>query len=385
MGDVESSAITVKVVGDIRRLPAQQWNACAGTANPFVQHEFLAALEESGSAAGDTGWAPYHLVAEDAQGISACAPMYVKSHSQGEFVFDHGWAQAFERAGGQYYPKLLIAVPFTPATGPRLLVRPDLARDAMEDVLISGAIEVAQKHNLSSVNVNFPTEPEWQRLGAAGFLQRTGEQFHWQNDGYESFEGFLNALSSRKRKAIKRERSGAIENGIEIECLSGSDLREEHWDAFFDFYMDTGERKWGRPYLTRPFYSLVGETMGDRVLLVMAKRDGRYIAGALNFVGEDTLYGRYWGCLEDHPFLHFEVCYYQAIEYAIQHRLGRVEAGAQGQHKLSRGYLPIHTYSAHWIANPSFRRAVDNYLDQERAAVDEEIAALDAYSPFKKI
>ncbi len=385
MGDVESSAVTVKVVGDIRRLPAQQWNACAGTANPFVQHEFLAALEESGSAASDTGWAPYHLVAEDAQGISACAPMYVKSHSQGEFVFDHGWAQAFERAGGQYYPKLLIAVPFTPATGPRLLVRPDLARDAMEDVLISGAIEVAQKHNLSSVNVNFPTEPEWQRLGAAGFLQRTGEQFHWQNDGYESFEGFLNALSSRKRKAIKRERSGAIENGIEIECLSGSDLREEHWDAFFDFYMDTGERKWGRPYLTRPFYSLVGETMGDRVLLVMAKRDGRYIAGALNFVGEDTLYGRYWGCLEDHPFLHFEVCYYQAIEYAIQHQLGRVEAGAQGQHKLSRGYLPIHTYSAHWIANPSFRRAVDNYLNQERAAVDEEIAALDAYSPFKKI
>jgi predicted N-acyltransferase len=384
MGDVEPQEVTIKVVGDIRRLPADQWNACAGSNNPFVQHAFLAALEESGSATGETGWAPYHLVVEDETGIAACAPMYVKGHSQGEYVFDHGWAQAFERAGGQYYPKLLIAVPFTPATGPRLLVRSGANRDNMEHALITGAIEVARKHDISSVNVNFPTEGDWQRLGDAGFLQRTGEQFHWQNDGYESFDDFLAALSSRKRKAIRKERRGAIENDIEIECLSGNDLREEHWDAFFGFYMDTGARKWGRPYLTRPFFSLVSEALGDRTLLVLAKRHGEYIAGALNFIGGDTLFGRYWGCQEDHAFLHFELCYYQAIDYAIAQGLARVEAGAQGQHKLSRGYLPIHTYSAHWIADPGFRRAVDHYLSQERAAVDEEIAALDSYSPFKR-
>jgi predicted N-acyltransferase len=254
----------------------------------------------------------------------------------------------------------------------------------MEHALITGAIEVARKHDISSVNVNFPTEGDWQRLGDAGFLQRTGEQFHWQNDGYESFDDFLAALSSRKRKAIRKERRGAIENDIEIECLSGNDLREEHWDAFFGFYMDTGARKWGRPYLTRPFFSLVSEALGDRTLLVLAKRHGEYIAGALNFIGGDTLFGRYWGCQEDHAFLHFELCYYQAIDYAIAQGLARVEAGAQGQHKLSRGYLPIHTYSAHWIADPGFRRAVDHYLSQERAAVDEEIAALDSYSPFKR-
>ena len=384
MGDTETPETTIKVVGDIRRLPATQWNRCAGDGNPFVQHAFLAALEESGSATGETGWAPYHLVIEDGAGIAACAPMYVKSHSQGEFVFDHGWAQAFERAGGRYYPKLLIAIPFTPATGPRLLVRDGLDRAPLEDTLIAGAIEVAKQHNLSSVNVNFPTKREWERLGAADFLQRTGEQFHWTNDGYGNFDDFLGALSSRKRKAIKKERRGAVENDIEIEWLTGADLREEHWDAFFDFYTDTGERKWGRPYLTRAFYSLVSDTMGASVLLVLAKRHGRYIAGALNFIGADTLYGRYWGCLEDHPFLHFELCYYQAIDYAIAHGLVRVEAGAQGQHKLSRGYLPIHTYSAHWIADDGFRRAVDHYLDQERAAVDQDIAALDAFSPFKR-
>lgn len=384
MGDVEPHEVTIKVVGDIRRLPADQWNACAGDNNPFVQHAFLAALEESGSATAETGWAPYHLVVEDETGIAACAPMYVKGHSQGEYVFDHGWAQAFERAGGQYYPKLLIAVPFTPATGPRLLVRGDADRANMEHALITGAIEVARKHDISSVNVNFPTEGEWQRLGEADFLQRTGEQFHWQNDNYQTFDAFLAALSSRKRKAIKKERRGAVDSDIEIEHLSGDDLREEHWDAFFGFYMDTGARKWGQPYLTRPFFSLISDTMGDRTLLIMAKRDGQYIAGALNFIGGDTLYGRYWGCLEDHAFLHFEICYYQAIDYAIAHGLARVEAGAQGQHKLSRGYLPIHTYSAHWIADQGFRRAVDHYLSQERAAVDEEIAALDSYSPFKR-
>lgn len=385
MGDVEPGSVTIKVVGGIGRVAADSWDACAGTSNPFVSHAFLASLEASGSATSDTGWAPYHLVVEDDdQRVMACAPMYVKSHSQGEYIFDHGWAQAFERAGGRYYPKLLVAVPFTPATGPRLLVRPDANTANMETALISGAIEVARKHNLSSVNINFLEEDVWQRLEQSGFLLRTGEQFHWINEGYETFDDFLEALSSRKRKAIRRERRGAVENDITIECISGDDLRESHWDAFYEFYMDTGSRKWGRPYLTREFFSLATEVMSDRILLVLAKRDGRYVAGALNFIGSDTLFGRYWGCLEDHPFLHFEVCYYQAIDFAIQNGLSRVEAGAQGPHKLSRGYLPIRTYSAHWIANPGFRRAVENYLQQERRAVDEEIEALDDYSPFKK-
>lgn len=384
MGEAEPVPVTVRVVGDIRRIPADEWNACAGPNNPFVAHEFLSALEESGSASGDTGWAPFHLVVESSEGVTACAPMYVKGHSQGEYIFDHGWAQAYERAGGRYYPKLLIAVPFTPATGPRLLVRGDADVREMEAALVSGAIEVARKHDLSSVNINFVEEDVWHRLGQAGFLLRTGEQFHWINDGYRTFDDFLAALSSRKRKAIRKERSGALEDDITVEWLSGSDLQESHWDAFFEFYMDTGSRKWGQPYLTRPFFSLVSKTMGGRILLIMAKRQGRYVAGALNFVGNETLYGRYWGCIEDHAFLHFELCYYQAIDFAIRNGLRRVEAGAQGPHKLSRGYLPVHTYSAHWIADPGFRRAVDNYLQQERAAVDEEIHTLDTYSPFKK-
>jgi predicted N-acyltransferase len=384
MGEAEPVPVTVRVVGDIRRIPADEWNACAGPNNPFVAHEFLSALEESGSANGETGWAPFHLVVESSEGVTACAPMYVKGHSQGEYIFDHGWAQAYERAGGRYYPKLLIAVPFTPATGPRLLVRSDADVREMEAALVSGAIEVARKHDLSSVNINFVEEDVWHRLGQAGFLLRTGEQFHWINDGYRTFDDFLAALSSRKRKAIRKERSGALEDDITVEWLSGRDLQESHWDAFFEFYIDTGSRKWGQPYLTRPFFSQVSKTMGDRILLIMAKRQGRYVAGALNFVGSETLYGRYWGCIEDHAFLHFELCYYQAIDFAIKNGLRRVEAGAQGPHKLSRGYLPVHTYSAHWIADPGFRRAVDHYLQQERAAVDEEIDTLDTYSPFKK-
>jgi predicted N-acyltransferase len=384
MGEAEPVPVTVRVVGDIRRIPADEWNACAGPNNPFVAHEFLSAREESGSANGETGWAPFHLVVESSEGVTACAPMYVKGHSQGEYIFDHGWAQAYERAGGRYYPKLLIAVPFTPATGPRLLVRSDADVREMEAALVSGAIEVARKHDLSSVNINFVEEDVWHRLGQAGFLLRTGEQFHWINDGYRTFDDFLAALSSRKRKAIRKERSGALEDDITVEWLSGRDLQESHWDAFFEFYIDTGSRKWGQPYLTRPFFSQVSKTMGDRILLIMAKRQGRYVAGALNFVGSETLYGRYWGCIEDHAFLHFELCYYQAIDFAIKNGLRRVEAGAQGPHKLSRGYLPVHTYSAHWIADPGFRRAVDHYLQQERAAVDEEIDTLDTYSPFKK-
>ncbi len=384
MDDVEPDSVTITVVGDIRRIDAADWNGCAGNNNPFVRHEFLSALEASGSATGETGWAPYHMTVRDDRGLAACAPMYVKGHSQGEYIFDHGWAQAFERAGGRYYPKLLIAVPFTPATGPRLLTRPDTDRQAMERALVSGAIEVARKHDLSSVNVNFVEEDVWRRLGDAGFLLRTGEQFHWLNDAYGTFDDFLAALSSRKRKAIKKERRGAVEHDIEVEWVSGDDLLETHWDAFFDFYIDTGSRKWGRPYLTRAFFSEVSETMGENILLILAKRDGRYVAGALNFIGTDTLFGRYWGCIEDHAFLHFEICYYQAIDFAIKNGLRRVEAGAQGPHKLSRGYLPVHTYSAHWIADPGFRRAVDNYLQQERAAVDDEIETLDGYSPFKK-
>jgi predicted N-acyltransferase len=385
MGDSEHDAATIKAIGSMSRIDAEAWNACAGPENPFVQHAFLEALEESGSATAETGWAPYHLVIEDkSESPLGVAPMYVKGHSQGEFVFDHNWAHAYESAGGKFYPKLLIAVPFTPATGPRLLVRPDQDRALIEGQLIAGGVEAANQLDLSSVNVNFPTERQWDHLGESGFLQRTGEQFHWLNHNYETFDDFLAALSSRKRKAIRRERRGAMASDIEIEVITGSDLREEHWDAFFEFYMDTGSRKWGRPYLTRAFFSIVTETMPEQIVMILARKDGDYIAGALNFLGTDTLFGRYWGCKEDHPFLHFEVCYYRAIDFAIEHGLARVEAGAQGHHKLSRGYLPVHTYSAHWIRDAGFRRAVAHYLEQERAHVSDEIEMLDAYSPFRK-
>ncbi len=385
MDDVEPIPVTIKAVGSMAAINAAGWNACAGSENPFVRHEFLDALEISGSATAETGWGPYHLLIEDDAGAPVgVAPMYVKGHSQGEYVFDHNWAHAYEQAGGRFYPKLLIAVPFTPVTGPRLLVRPDQDRALIESNLIAGGLEVAKRLDLSSLNVNFPSEGEWKRLGEADFLMRTGEQFHWLNDGYGSFDDFLGALSSRKRKAVRRERRDANAEGINIVVVSGADLREQHWDTFFAFYMDTGSRKWGRPYLTRKFFSIVSETMADSIVLVLAKRAGRYIAGALNFRGSDTLYGRYWGCAEDHPFLHFEICYYRAIEYAIDQGLERVEAGAQGPHKLSRGYLPVHTYSAHWIRDEGFRNAVAQYLEEERAAVTRDIDALDSYSPFKK-
>ena len=385
MGDIEQPSVTIKVVGSMSAIDSHDWDACAGPENPFVRHAFLDALEESGSATAKTGWAPYHLVIEGHDGrLVGAAPMYVKSHSQGEYIFDHAWAHAYEQAGGRYYPKLLIAVPFTPATGPRLLVRPDQDRPQVETNLLAGALEAARQAKVSSVNINFPTEGEWRRLGDAGFLRRTGEQFHWLNEGYETFDDFLAALSSRKRKAIRRERRGATESGIDIETITGGDITEEHWDAFFRFYLDTGSRKWGRPYLTREFFSLIGETMPESVVLILARRDGVYVAGALNLVGSDALFGRYWGCAEDHPFLHFEVCYYRAIDYAIEHGLARVEAGAQGPHKLSRGYLPTHTYSAHWIRDKGFRDAVADYLERERSQVDHEINVLDTYSPFKK-
>lgn len=342
-------------------------------------------MEQSDSAVAATGWAPYHLSLEDEQGgIWGVLPMYLKSHSQGEYVFDHQWADAFERAGGRYYPKLQVSVPFTPATGRRLLTRPDAEDPDLEKYLMSGMMQVAEQMDVSSVHVTFSDKGQWQIMGEMGFLQRTHNQFHWQNDGYGSFDDFLNALSSKKRKNIRRERREATSAGVEIERLTGSDITEAHWDAFYRFYLDTGSRKWGSPYLTRAFFSIIGQTMPDDILLVMCKREDRYVAGAINFIGGECLFGRNWGCMEHHPFLHFEVCYYQAIEFAIERGLQRVEAGAQGQHKLARGYMPSHTYSAHWIANESFREAVDNFLTNERRYVDEEIDYIAEHGPFRQ-
>lgn len=383
------SDTAVNLVPSIATLDAAQWDACANpdpaTFNPFVSHAFLKALEDSHTVGRQTGWLPRHLVINaDAGGISAAAPAYVKSHSQGEYVFDHGWADAYERAGGRYYPKLQIAVPFTPVPGPRLLVKPGDTALSDEHVLAAAAIEVARQGELSSVHLTFLNAETATRLKEFGFLTRVGQQFHWQNDGYTCFDDFLGSLASRKRKAVKKERQAALAPGIEIERISGSDITEDHWDAMFTFYMDTGNRKWGRPYLNRTFFSLLGETMADHCLLVFAKRDGRYIAGALNLIGGDCLYGRYWGATEHHPALHFEVCYYQAIDYAIANRLPRVEAGAQGEHKLARGYLPVETYSAHWIADRSFRGAVERFLKQEREAVTQMNADLTEMGPYRK-
>jgi hypothetical protein len=353
--------------------------------NPFITHAFLSSCEESGSATRRTGWAGAHLLVEDErENLLACAPVWLKSHSQGEYVFDHGWADAYARAGGEYYPKLQVSVPFTPATGRRLLVRPGARAQQSRRALISGLKTLREQTGASSVHATFVTKPEWEELGAAGFLQRTDQQFHWLNDGYGSYDDFLGALASRKRKALKKERREALSNGITIEHLTGKDITEAHWDAFFAFYMDTGSRKWGRPYLTRTFFSLVGERMADRILLVMARRAGRYVAGAINFIGANALYGRNWGCIEDHPYLHFEVCYHQAIDFAIARGLSRVEAGAQGEHKLARGYRPVTTYSAHELADPSLRRAVAAYLERERDYVEAAQEELMEHAPFRK-
>jgi uncharacterized protein len=352
--------------------------------NPFISHGFLSALEASGSATAKSGWMPHHLVAEAAGAVVGVVPCYLKTHSRGEYVFDRGWAEAYERAGGNYYPKLQVSVPFTPATGRRLLVRPGSATDAVQDALALGLVEACRMRQTSSVHITFMPEGECNLAARHGYLQRTDQQFHWDNAGYASFDGFLEALAARKRKAIRRERREALANGIDIVQLTGSDLTEAVWDAFFAFYMETGSRKWGRPYLTRRFYSLVGEAMADRILLIMARRAGRYIAGAINFIGSDILFGRHWGAIEHHPFLHFEVCYYQAIQYAIEHKLRRVEAGAQGEHKLARGYLPQTTYSAHYIADPALRRAIADYLMRERAYVAEAGRELGGMSPFRR-
>jgi uncharacterized protein len=376
--------VTVKIVSALSDIPAAAWDACAGSDNPFVSHAFLEALEASGSATTESGWLPQHLALEDESGtLLGAVPLYLKSHSYGEYIFDWGWASAYERAGGRYYPKLQCAVPFTPVTGPRLLLRPD-APAAAADALVAAMVELARRHKVSSLHVTFPTEPEWQRLGDAGFLQRIGQQFHWQNEGYGSFDEFLEALNSRKRKQIRRERRDAMQGGIEIEMLTGGDIKGAHWDAFYRFYRSTSDRKWGEAYLTRRFFDLLGERMAERVLLVMAKKSGRYVAGALNLFGSETLFGRNWGCLGDFPFLHFEACYYRAIDFAIARGLKRVEAGAQGQHKIQRGYLPTPVYSAHWIRDPGFARAVADFVMRERRALENEMEQLEeTLSPFR--
>jgi predicted N-acyltransferase len=386
MAETEENGVVARIVQSIAEIPAAHWDACAGDSDPFLCHAFLLALEESGCVHSRTGWGPVHLMLDDPHGgpPAGCVPLYMKSHSRGEFIFDYGWADAYERAGGRYYPKLLAAVPFTPATGSRLLVRPDLDLVTTRRQLAAGLIGAAEHLNIATISVNFLPQDEWDFLEDADFLKRADQQFHWYNQGYGSFDEFLDDLSSRKRKSIRRERRGALETGIEIELLSGNDLQEEHWDAFYEFYTDTGNRKWGQPYLNRQFFSLIMASMADKILLIMCRREGRYIAGALNLIGGEALFGRYWGCIEDHPFLHFEVCYYQAIDYAIQHGLARVEAGAQGPHKIARGYRPTQTYSAHFIRDPGFRTAVRNYLDHERVEVGNDIEYMAERGPFRK-
>ncbi|HYC04323.1 MAG TPA: GNAT family N-acetyltransferase [Azospirillaceae bacterium] len=384
MPDGTDQSPTIQIVPRIADVTAAEWDSCAGTDNPFVSHAFLDALEQSRSVGPRTGWLPQHLTVRDPGGrLAGAVPLYVKSHSYGEYVFDHAWANAYQRAGGQYYPKLQAAVPFTPVTGPRLLVRPDAAPDTA-DLLVRALESAADGNGLSGVHVTFPREAEWERLGEAGWLRRLGVQYHWENRGYGSFDDFLGTFSSRKRKAVRKERRTVAESGLEILTLTGDELKPDHWDAFFRFYTATSDRKWGSPYLTRDFFHRLGEAMPDKVVLVMAREGARWVAGALNLLGGDTLYGRNWGGIGDYPFLHFEACYYRAIDFAIERGLKRVEAGAQGEHKIQRGYLPAPTYSAHYITDPGFRRAIGDFLDRERAAIEEEMALLAAESPYRR-
>jgi predicted N-acyltransferase len=383
MGD--GDAITLNIHGRISDIPAAEWDACAGDINPTVSHAFLNLLEESGSATARAGWAPQHLTFSDPSGrLVGAVPMYLKSHSYGEYVFDWGWADAYERAGGRYYPKLLCAVPFTPVPGPRLLVAPDAPGETRRN-LIAGMVELVRQRKLSSLHVNFPESGDFEAFGEAGFLMRIGQQFHWSNNGYRDFEDYLAALNSRKRKAVKKERREALAGGIEIDLVTGSDLTERVWDAFYHLYLGTSDRKWGSAYLTRKFFSMLGERMPDKVVLFMARRGADYIAGAFNLLGRETIYGRNWGAHREYRFLHFECCYYRAIEFAIDHGLKRVEAGAQGPHKLQRGYLPVPTYSAHWIPDPNFRRAVAAFLARERDMVEQKIEHLAEFSPFRHV
>ena len=387
--------VEIRVAPRLAEVPPEDWDACAAPEAadggralfPFLTHRFLSAFEESGSAVPREGWGAQHLIASAGGQTIGVMPLYIKGHSQGEYIFDYSWAHAFERAGGSYYPKLLSAVPFTPATGRRFLTRPDgaLDEDAARAALLQGAIQLAEQNDISSVHVNFCTDAEWEWGGEIGLLQRTDQQFHWLDRGYDCFDDFLGALASRKRKTLRKERAKALENGMSIHWFTGDEIQPEHWDAFWVFYQDTGARKWGTPYLTREFFRIAQERLRDDILLVLCKRDGRWVAGALNIIGRETLFGRYWGCTEDHPCLHFETCYYQAIDFAIQHGLTRVEAGAQGGHKLARGYEPVTTRSLHFIADPNFRNAVEHYLEGERDAIAFENAALADRTPFRKV
>ncbi|HEY4114982.1 MAG TPA: GNAT family N-acetyltransferase [Rhizomicrobium sp.] len=383
--------IVARIAGSASSIGEAAWNACANperseSPHPFTRYEFFEAVEESGSATARTGWRPCHLGIEHGGEIQGLMPLYLKSHSQGEYVFDWGWADAFERAGGQYYPKLQASVPFTPVTGPRLLVSCGDAVhvESVRNALLAAGASAVSQLEASSLHITFLKEEEWRAAASLGFLQRADQQFHWENKGYSSFDEFLGELSSSKRKNLRKERAAVFGEGVEFEWLTGTDITQAHWDRFFTFYMDTGSRKWGRPYLTREFFSRIGQSMGEQVVLILAKRGGRTIAGALNFAGEGALFGRNWGCTEFIPFLHFETCYYQAIEFAIVHGLKRVEAGAQGEHKLLRGYMPVPTYSAHYIAHPSLRRAISDYLKVERTAVAENIEALAEHGPYRK-
>lgn len=379
----EALAFKAECFNSISDIDAQEWNTCAGD-NPFLSHAFLSALEQSGCATSETGWHPFHIRVsrEDTDMPLGFMPLYLKGHSYGEYVFDHAWANAYERAGGKYYPKLQSSVPFTPVTGNRLLLAPN-APGETASALLRAARSVTSQHGFSSLHITFLPKDEADKAEQEGYLVRTDQQFHWKNQGYSDFNAFLDQLSSRKRKQIRKERRTALAPGIEIEILEGKDIKSKHWDAFFAFYLDTGAKKWGSPYLNRAFFDLISETMPDQIVLMLCVRNGNYIAGALNFKNKQSLYGRYWGCTEDHPCLHFETCYYQAIEYAIQHSLETVEAGAQGPHKLARGYVPAITYSAHWIENSGFRDAVARFLKVERHDVEAEVEYLAAKAPFK--
>ncbi len=382
MPDV-SPPLTLTLHKAIAEIDPADWNACAGYGNPFVSHAFLSAVEDSGSAGPRTGWLPQHAVLRDASGsVVAAAPMYAKSHSYGEYVFDHGWAHALESAGGSYYPKLQVAVPFSPVPGPRLLVRPN--SDVTAVGLGQALAQACRELRLSSVHATFCTEADWHALGEAGWLQRMGVQFHWENAGYTTFDDFLGALASRKRKVLRRERRDAQGAGLEFVTLRGDEIRPEHWKAFYKFYTSTVDRKWGSAYLTRQFFPLLSQRLGDAVVLMLALDRGKPVAGALNLAGDEALYGRNWGCSGDWPFLHFELCYYRAIDFAITHGLKRVEAGAQGEHKIQRGYLPKPTYSAHWIAHPGLRDAVGDFVGRERPALLAEIEALAATGPYRR-
>ena len=389
---MSDNSISIKVVKSISELDREEWNSCAifysadgldKIEDPFISYDFLDALEKSKSVGENTGWLPYHLAAIRKNKLIGAVPLYLKSNSQGEYIFDYNWAHAFERAGGRYYPKLQISVPFTPVTGRRLLVSKN-APSHTASLLLQSAIELCEKNKLSSLHTTFCSKQEFEIGQKLGMLGRVSQQFHWLNNGYGNFGDFLNALSSRKRKNINKERLKANNFGGEIEILTGSEIKKDHWNYFWKFYQDTGIKKWGTPYLTRQFFDQIHETMRSKILLILAKKEGNYIAGALNFIGSDTLFGRYWGCIEDYPFLHFEVCYYRAIEFAIAHGLKKVEAGAQGEHKLARGYVPTETFSLHWIAEKGFSKAVQEYLISEKDAVKRDIKILSHFTPFKK-